>query len=314
VEALQACMTGAGLGEARFSLLALLGIGTAASVAGIRLFRWDARERFASRGDRGWAAVAVGAWLVVGVAAGARGEAAVHDAAGPAPLAEIPLATAPVPTVDPAGPPAETAATGPEAAGGDGAATAPPAVGAGRDAQSPPAPPGPAPVPPGPWQRVTRADVDRLHFAGLPPDDGLVTPIAPASARPHPAVARELACVRDSLREWEPGAVADPVQRVRNLLYVAAVPDKFQMERLESWLPLLVLEQLRQGFREDQLVQILYWVAAHPAEGSVAAATQLRGACIDTGGRPLDVPLLRERTAIYATKLLGRITGRIAPG
>jgi hypothetical protein len=174
-----------------------------------------------------------------------------------------------------------------------------------------PAAPAPAAVPPGPWQGVTMADIDRLDFRGLPPDDGLVAPVAPADARPHPTIARELACVREALPGWAPARVSDPVQRVRNHLYVAAVPDKFQMERLEAWLPLLVLEQLRQQFREDQRIRILYWVATHPREGSTAAATQLRGVCIDTGGRPVDVELLRERTTFYAVKLLGRLTGRL---
>ncbi len=36
--------------------------------------------------------------------------------------------------------------------------------------------------------------------------------------------------MRAASAAWKPGQVADPVQRVRNLLYVAAVPDVFQMQ------------------------------------------------------------------------------------
>ena len=120
--------------------------------------------------------------------------------------------------------------------------------------------------------------------------------------------------MRRALSDWKPGQVADPVQRARNYLYVAAVPDMFQMEELEPWIPRLVLERLRQEIPKDQLTKILYWIATHPAEGETAAANQLRAVCIDTGGRPTDVNLLRERAAIYATKMLGRLAGKIPPG
>jgi ABC-type transport system involved in cytochrome c biogenesis permease component len=319
VEALQACVTGDGLGPARFSLLALLIIGAAGCFAGAKLFRWDAQQRFAARGGKGWVAVALAAWVVVGIAADARGHVVAHPAATEEEGEYAAVAAPPPPTHPPAPHADDTVAAAPtvdtEPATAPDAPMPPTPADTVRPAPVPTAPepaaPAPAAVPPGPWQGVTMADIDRLDFRGLPPDDGLVAPVAPADARPHPTIARELACVREALPGWAPARVSDPVQRVRNHLYVAAVPDKFQMERLEAWLPLLVLEQLRQQFREDQLVRILYWVATHPREGSTAAATQLRGVCIDTGGRPVDVELLRERTTFYAVKLLGRLTGRL---
>jgi ABC-type multidrug transport system permease subunit len=49
VEALQACVIGTGLGATRFDLLALLIIGAGGYVAGAKMFRWDAQQRFAAR-------------------------------------------------------------------------------------------------------------------------------------------------------------------------------------------------------------------------------------------------------------------------
>src|SRR5882724_7584204 len=46
VEALQGCVTGRGIGSVRFSLLALGLIGVAGCLAGAKLFRWDAQQRF----------------------------------------------------------------------------------------------------------------------------------------------------------------------------------------------------------------------------------------------------------------------------
>jgi hypothetical protein len=51
-----------------------------------------------------------------------------------------------------------------------------------------------------------------------------------------------------ALPEWPPGNAKDPVQRVRNLLYAAAVPDLLEMEILESYVPLVVFDRLRQIF------------------------------------------------------------------
>ena len=69
VEALQACYDWtAGLGAAGFNLLALLLIGAAGCLAGTKMFRWDAEQRFIAREGKGWLAVALAAWVAVGAA------------------------------------------------------------------------------------------------------------------------------------------------------------------------------------------------------------------------------------------------------
>ena len=55
----------------------------------------------------------------------------------------------------------------------------------------------------------------------------------------------------------------DQVQRVRNFLFVAAVPDVFQIP-VERFVPWLVYQRLQEDIPEDQLIQLLYWVAQHP--------------------------------------------------
>ena len=73
VDAIQSTVTGTGLGTAGFSLLALLLIGAAGCVAGAKLFRWDAQQRFASLPGKAWIGVALMAWVAVGLAAERRG-------------------------------------------------------------------------------------------------------------------------------------------------------------------------------------------------------------------------------------------------
>ena len=73
VEALQACVTGSGLGAAGFSVLALVLIGAAGCVAGAKMFRWDAEQRFAASPGKAWVAVALAAWVAVGVTSETQG-------------------------------------------------------------------------------------------------------------------------------------------------------------------------------------------------------------------------------------------------
>ena len=142
-----------------------------------------------------------------------------------------------------AGHDASTGSDGPTPFSGCGAATRA-AAGTGRFAAGPKT-----------WQAVTAVDIDRdLIFTRLPPDEGVVTPIAPADEVPAQEVLDELEGIRAALPTWKPAKVEDPVQRARNLLYVAAVPDIFQMP-MERYVPQLVFDQLLQDIAKDDLDQ-----------------------------------------------------------
>jgi ABC-type transport system involved in cytochrome c biogenesis permease component len=350
VEALQACVTGTGLAAVRFSLLALLLIGASGAVAGIGMFRWDTQQRFATRAGKGWLAVVFAAWAAVGLLAESRGrvgagarvappEQAVAPVAPASPAASSAPATsnAPASPDAPANPPRPVTAPPPAA---EQSAPKPTASAAAKPNPAPvsglPAPGLPAPGPPAPglpatnppapkvetpaapeprgpssWQAVTLADVDRdLVFDRLPSDKGVVTPIASADEEPDPEVSEDLEFVREALPQWAPGKVADPVQRVRNYLFVAAVPDVFQIP-VERYMAHVVYERLQEDIPKDQLIQILYWIALHPNGGDDAALDQMWA--LRLGNGPSDVEQTRERAAFYAVKLLGRLTGKIVP-
>ncbi len=68
VRALQSCAIGDGLQSVGFDLIALLAIGIAGCIAGAKMFRWDAHEKVDPR-QRRWVAVALCAWLAVGITA-----------------------------------------------------------------------------------------------------------------------------------------------------------------------------------------------------------------------------------------------------
>lgn len=277
VEALHACISGNGLTGTGFDLLALFVIGLAGLVAGVVMFRWDAQQRFAARG-KAWLVFVFAAWIVVGLAAESRHRTGGEEVAAAVVLTPLP----PTPLAPPAPvslPPAK-ATIGP--------------------------PPGRSAI----WQTVSIAEINaNVDFGILPPDGGIVAPIARPGLDPPAEMLGQIQALSAALPAWEPGKVADPVQRVRNLLYVAAVPDLLQAEILESYVPLVVFDRLRQDIPKDDLIRILFWVAMHPSGGDDAAANQLGP--LGLGNAPPDRESVRERVTFYSLKLLGRLIGKI---
>jgi ABC-2 type transport system permease protein len=307
VEALQACFTGEGLAAVSFSVGALLVIGVAACTAGALMFRWDEHERWATRRDRAWVILALAAWAAVGTTAEILGDVSTSAAAVSAPARTasrttdivIEGAISSIPTLR---------ATTAEVAAGARSLDAPPRIVA-RPSRSETTLP-PDGLHPTSWQAVTQQDVDRdLAFDRLPPDGGVITPIASAAEQADPSIAEVVADLAGVLPDWAPASVSDPVQRVRNLLYVLAVPDLLQMD-IERYLPALIYARLQEQTERGDLIKILYWIALHPFDGDDRAVDDMT---------PLGLPPasaigredIRARAAVYGVKLLGRMVGRI---
>jgi len=161
------------------------------------------------------------------------------------------------------------------------------------------------------WHAVTEADFDTIAFDRLPADQGIVAPVSRSDAVPDPAIVPLLDQIRDGLPGWAPGNVPDPVQRTRNLLAVAAVPDILEMEQVERFVPRLVFARLQAVIPPQDLPKILYWIAMHPDAGDDGAIHQLGVLGLpDISGATRPV---HARIMIYAFKLLGRVTGKTPP-
>ncbi len=321
VDALQACVNGAGLDAVRFNLLALAIIGAGGCVAAAKMFRWDAQQRFSRRSGRGWVIVALASWMLVGGWSEYRDRVAARNLAAARPSAIAQQPPVPVPQESSSALVAPPVGTVPPALSREEART----ISATPPPKTPAAPPraaaNPAPTPPpnaGPqlprptkasWQEVTLDDIERdLIFDRLPSDAGIVTPIAASDEDPDPEVGEHLEFIREMLPSWQPGKIADPVQRVRNLLYVAAVPD-VQQAPIERFAPHAVYERLQQDIPKDQLIKILYWIALHPTDGDDSAVDQVWALRFTSGA--IDMQQVRDRAAIYGVKLLGRLLGKI---
>jgi hypothetical protein len=281
VEALQASVTGGGLGASRFSLLALVLTGAAGCVAGAKLFRWDAQQRFLASAGKAWIGPVLVAWLAVGGLAEWRGRIAI-------------TADAPEPVIKVNVPPIKIAAT-------VNVSVAPVEV---KPAVVVPVAPPPPPPPPAPWERITSQDIAGLDYR-VPPDGGVVSPMAAEDDLPEDQTKDEVENVREGLIDWPMGKTADDIQNVRYLLCVAAVPDAIQMP-VERYLPRVVYNHLIDKYPKDKLTKILTWIVLHPEDGATVDSISDLGVVGAAG----DPSIVRERSYLYAIKFIGRLTGR----
>ena len=305
VEAIQACTNGDGLTATRFQLVALLTIGAAACVAGVRLFRWDSGQRFASVPNKSWIAVALAAWIVVGAVAIRRGEllpqrarVAATQRATPAP-AEAPspsITSVTIPTTVAVPPNTEQQAT---------VANALPS--------STPAPPSLTTTAPrrsdahDGWRALTQFDFAALAANQVPPDDGNVSPMASDDEAPIGSSAMQLKRVVDALPKWRPGHVPDRVERVRNYLFILAVAD-YAQSPVERFLPGAVLTHMLTEFPAEDLVKLVCSVAQHSDEADVSVLSD--PLLVDLGAANLDRDELRTRIFYYGVKLTRKLMGR----
>lgn len=302
VAALQSNVAGQGLGPVVFDLAALALIGAAAMIAGLRLFRWDAGAQRRTGRDWGWLAFALGVWGLVGGLAIAQGRVAASEAV----LETVGSASDFVRPAPPTPAVAPTTAQAPVAPEPDARLPSAP--------ESQPAPPSPAarrPAEPTDWRSVGAREFSRVDFGRLPVDSGLVAPIAGPTEQPEPLAVDQVERVRLGLDYWPREYARDPVQRARDLLYIAAVPDLLQMGEIERFLPAIVLQRLREDIGEEDLPKVLYWIATHPDEGSDAVIDELTklGLPAVSGTRTG----VRGRVMLYAFKFLGRLTGDLPP-
>ncbi len=156
------------------------------------------------------------------------------------------------------------------------------------------------------WMSVTQAQIDSIQFNGLPPDDGVVTPLSPPDfISPVPEEKARLDQIHQQLQSWSPAHVGDTADRVRNLLAVAAVADIAQ-DPSEGPIARLIFDQLLNDFDRDELIHILAWM--HLVRATDPVLTDIPQ--LDIHG-PVDPAIVRSRSEIYALKLLGTLLGKL---
>jgi ABC-2 type transport system permease protein len=154
------------------------------------------------------------------------------------------------------------------------------------------------------WEDVTPAEINAIPFENLPPDDGVVAPIA-ANMDDLPADSKKrVAGIRDLLENWPPAQQGDLVQRVRNLLSAAAVFDILE-DPDEGAVARVILDYIRQQVPDDELEKALAYIIRNPNDGEVLTTVPSLGAQGE-----ITEGAARERTIVYTLKLLKRVLGK----
>lgn len=158
------------------------------------------------------------------------------------------------------------------------------------------------------WESVTRAQIDAVSYEDLPDDDGNTAPIATSLTGLNPETQGRVAEWRRQIAAWPPAAAASPTERVRNLLTAASIAD-LHKDIDEEQFAALVFEKLQADFPPATLEKIAMWLILHPtpaAPGGMKA--EVEEFKFDPG--EAEGEQIAERIRMYATKLLGRLTGK----
>ncbi len=154
------------------------------------------------------------------------------------------------------------------------------------------------------YESITPAQIAAVTYDTLEADSSTVTPLLKSLDNLEPEALARANQLRAALDIW-PGAKASSLtRRVRNLLDAACVADITQ-NRYEGLLALIVFQKLQADVPQDQLEKILTWIIQNPADDSVIIQVPELG--IEGNAPAQDV---RDRTALYAAKFLGRLTGK----
>jgi hypothetical protein len=158
----------------------------------------------------------------------------------------------------------------------------------------------------GPWDNVTDEMIGAIRFEGLPPDNGVTNPLAPsATGLPVAEEQERMDQIIAKLQTWPAGHSGNDGQRVRNYLSAASVAD-YTQDALEGPIARAVFDRLQEDFDKDELIHILAWIITNRDQGTIIDDAPY----LDIHG-PVNEDTVRERSQIYAQKLLGRLLGKL---
>lgn len=147
------------------------------------------------------------------------------------------------------------------------------------------------------WRSITPAQIQAIGFNGLPSDADFVTPVAAQLGELSP----RLQDIRRQLEGWSPEVEGDLVQRVRNLLSVAAAFD-IRQDPDEARVAALVFGLLREQVAAEDLKKALAFLLYHPEQGRVVTEFSQLGLAGE-----VELEVARQRVELYALKLLKRM-------
>jgi hypothetical protein len=157
-----------------------------------------------------------------------------------------------------------------------------------------------------PSAAVTPEQIKSITYEDAADDRGYVAPVARDLDRLSDEQREKLDAFVAKLEEWRPGNEGPLGQRVRCLMNVAAMADIGRSE-FEGETAYVIFQRLTEQVTDKEaLAKAAAWVVLKPDEGKVVTSAAALGM-----ENVIPEPDVRERSALYAKKLLGRVLGKL---
>ena len=155
------------------------------------------------------------------------------------------------------------------------------------------------------------ADIDRdLIFTRLPPDSGVVTPIAPLAEDPDETTAAQLDKMRLALPNGSRERSRIPFSACATSSTSRQSPTCSRCRSSSASYRMVVYERIQEDIPKEDLIKILDWIATHPFDGDDKAVDELRPLGLFNG--PADMEQTRDGRACTRSSCLEESRGDYA--
>jgi len=155
------------------------------------------------------------------------------------------------------------------------------------------------------FSKITQKEIDGITYEDAEEDTGFITPLAADLDNLDNDSKKRLDEWTAKLNDWAGAKEENVPQRVRNLLFVCSLADMVHSE-FEGETAFVVFDKLKSEVDKDVLIKACAWIVLKPDEGRAITKAPELGWEDDA-----EEDALRERAAMYAKKLLGRLVGKL---
>jgi len=157
-----------------------------------------------------------------------------------------------------------------------------------------------------PLSKITQKDIDSITYDDIEDDAGFITPLAADLDNLDDDSRKRLDDWVAKLSDWKGAQDENVGQRVRNLLDVCCLADMIHSE-FEGETAYMIFDKLKSEVDKDELIKACAWFVLKPDEGK--CVTKIPELAWDD--EVVGEDEIRERAAMYAKKLLGRLVGKL---
>src|SRR3954464_595953 len=155
------------------------------------------------------------------------------------------------------------------------------------------------------YNAITQKDIDEIKFDDVEDDTGFITPLAADLDNLDNDSKKRLDDWTAKLSDWAGAKEENVPQRVRNLMSVACLADMIHSE-FEGETAYVIFDKLKSEVDKDQLIKACAWMVLKPNEGRCITRIPELG-----WDEEVEEDGIRERSSMYAKKLLGRLVGKL---